>query len=189
MKNKLKTLVLSLILGATTAMAAESLVGVEGNYGSMSVDRQDVTTGYTSNENVNLMGGGLKIGAQSDEFRIFLSGNYYNSTKAQYDYVVTYGGEIDYLINPSNSFNIFLGLNAGIASIKQTDQGLSRTSSDPYFGASAGVNLHMTKSIDLELGGRVLSLDISNTKNSIKYTYNTIISGYASIIYKFQMNN
>ena len=187
MKNKLKSLALSLVLSSTAAMAAESLVAIEGTYGALNVDKE--VSSVTTNNNIDLLGGGLKIGAQSDDFRIFLQGNYYRSSDDRYDYVATYGAEIDYLINVSENFNLFLGVNGGMINIEQIDDiGTKRTSSDPYFGGAAGINIHASKSIDLELGGRMLFMDISNTRNNIKYTYNTLFSGYASIIFKFHMD-
>jgi len=188
MKNKLKILALSLALSASSAMATESLVGVEGSYGMMDVDRTDTTANVTTNSTVDLMGGGIKIGAQSDEYRIFLNANYYYPSETQYDYVSTYGAELDYLINMSDSFNLFLGVNVGIANIKQTEAGVSRTSSDNYIGGSGGMNLHLGDNVDFELGARLLLLDISNNKNNVEYTYNSIVSGYASIIFKYQMD-
>jgi len=118
-----------------------------------------------------------------------LSANYYGVSDDDYNYVATYGVELDYLIHPSKSFDIFLGINGGMANIEQIDTyGLKRTSSDPYIGGAAGVNIHMSQSIDIELGARMLFMDISNTRQDIKYTYNTLASGYASVIFKFQMD-
>jgi len=190
MKNKLKTLALTLMLSTTAAMADSSLVAIEGAFGTMDVDQENSVSRATANSNVSLLGGGIKIGAQSDEFRIFLSANYYDSSDSNYNYVTTYGAELDYLIKPSSTFDIFLGVNVGIASLEQIDDdNVKRTSNDMYYGGSAGVNYHLNNSFDLELGARVLLLDISNTKNDVTYTYNTIISGYASVIYKFHMKD
>jgi len=189
MKNKLKTLALSLVLSTTTTLCAESLVAVEGTFGALNVDQESLTTGLAVNENVNLAGGGLKIGAQSENYRVFLNANYYGVSDDDYNYVATYGAELDYLIHPSKSFDIFLGINGGIANIEQIDiYGLKRTSSDPYIGGSAGVNVHMSQTIDIEIGARMLFMDISNTRQNVKYTYNTLASGYASVIFKFQMD-
>jgi len=189
MKTKLKVLALTVMLSTTAAMAGESLVAIEGNYGVINVDQENSSTGLASNDNVNLAGLGVKIGAQSDEFRVFLNATYYGASDDDYDYVATYGAEIDYLIKPSPKYDIYLGFNAGMANIEQIDSlGVKRTSSDPYLGGSVGVNIHTTKTIDLELGGRMLFLDISNSRNNIKYTYNTIASAYASVIFKFTMD-
>jgi hypothetical protein len=189
MKNKIKVLVLSLTLGASGVVADESLVGIEGTFGAFNVDHENIITGEAVNKNVNLAGGGLKIGAQSEHYRLFLSANYYAASDDDYNYVATYGLELDYLIKPSKNFDIFLGLNGGMANIEQIDyMQLKRTSSDPYIGGSAGVNIHMSKTIDIELGGRMLFMDISNTRSDVKYTYNTLASGYASVIFKFTMD-
>ena len=177
---------LSLVLSTTAAMAAESLIGIEGSYGKMSVDTE--RSNVATNDKVTLEGGGVKIGAQNDEFRLFLNANYYGSTNDHYNHVETYGVELDYLMKPATSFDIYIGVNGGMANIEQIDDlNLKRTSSDPYYGASLGVNMHVSKLIDLELGGRMLFLDISNTRNNVKYTYNSIASAYASVIFKFNM--
>jgi len=189
MKKKLKSLVLCSILSATTVIADESLVAIEGTYGGLNVDSEVVSTGLAKNDNVSLAGGGLKIGAQSDNYRLFLSANYYAASNDDYNYVATYGIELDYLIKLSKSFGVFLGVNGGMANIEQIDTtGIKRTSSDPYFGGAAGINIHVSRSVDFELGGRMLIMDISNTRNDVKYTYNSLASGYASIIFKFKMN-
>ena len=189
MKNGLKILALCSVLSASTLMADESLVAIEGAFGTLSVDKENTLTGDASNHHVNLAGAGLKVGAQSDHYRLFLSANYYGSSNDDYNHVATYGVELDYLIKPSKSFDIFLGLNGGMANIEQIDdQDKKRTSSDPYIGGAAGVNIHMSKVVDIELGGRMLFMDISNTRYNVKYTYNTIASGYASVIFKFQMD-
>jgi len=189
MKNGLKILALSVALSATTVMADESLVSIEGAFGSIDVDKENTISGQATNDNASLAGAGLKIGAQSNDYRLFLTANYYDSSDDTYNYVATYGVELDYLIHPSNSFDIFLGLNGGIANIELIDeQNLKRTSSDPYIGGAAGINMHMSQTIDIELGARMLFMDISNTRNNVKYTYNSIVAGYASVIFKFQID-
>jgi len=189
MKNGLKVLALCTVLSASTLMADESLVAIEGTFGALNVDQENTITGQAKNDNVSLAGGGLKIGAQSDHYRLFLTANYYAASNDDYNYVATYGIELDYLIKPTNVFDIFLGINGGMANIEQIDTtGVKRTSSDPYIGGAAGLNFHVARSVDLELGARMLFMDISNTRYNVKYTYNTLASGYASVIFKFQMD-
>ena len=189
MKNRLKVLALCTLLSTSALVADESLVGIEGTFGALNVDQENTITNQAKNDNVSLAGGGLKIGAQSDSYRFFLTANYYAASNDDYNYVATYGVELDYLIKPTRVFDIFLGISGGMANIEQIDNtGIKRTSSDPYIGGAAGLNFHVGRSIDLELGGRMLFMDISNTRNDVKYTYNSLASGYASVIFKFQMD-
>jgi asparagine N-glycosylation enzyme membrane subunit Stt3 len=64
----------------------------------------------------------------------------------------------------------------------------SRTLSNSYYGGEAGVDVHLSKSFDLEFGARYMSLDASNTRNGIKYRFDNMITGYGSIIYRFKMD-
>jgi hypothetical protein len=178
-----------LLVGASAPLAAKnsSLVGIEGGYNSIA---SEVTTATTYTQSKTGMGHtGLKIGAESDDFRIFLAGRYYFADK-EYDSLVTYGVDVQYKFNISQYFNAFIGANAGLANakFKRTGENFSRTISDPYFGGDLGFNVHLGDRIDLELGGRYMTLDATNTKNDVKYTFNDIISGYASIIFKWQMD-
>ena len=192
-KNCLKKVVLGVaIMGASLSANSSnyiydtySLVGIEGGYGNIDVETN--ADGYEKLDD-KISNIGLKIGAQSDNYRIFLSARYY--PHSDFEYFNTYGAEVQYMFNIHESTNFYIGASAGIANIKYHIEGESdsRTLSDPYFGGDAGFNFHATDSIDLELGARVISLDSVNTKNNISYRFNTIITGYASIIFKYKMD-
>jgi len=164
-----------------------SLVGIEGGYGSLDVEKNTLSSPAVINK-YNMAHGGLKIGAQSKNYRVFLSARYYDAD--DFDYVTTYGAELQYLINMSSAVNFYIGANAGIANIKYLPEGETntRTASNSYMGGDVGVNVHLNEAVDLELGARIHMLDISNTIDSVKYTFDTMISGYVGVIYKFQMD-
>ena len=192
MKNKLTKVILTTLLVASSLVAGSndntrSLVGVEAGYSSMDVNRDGTGTVISSDKSYNMYHGGVKIGAQTNDFRLFLSARYFGAS--DFDYVTTYGAELQYLIAISPTLNFYLGANAGKVNIKYSpDNEASRTASDTYYGGDAGVNVHLNESIDLEFGARVMMLDISNEIDSVTYTFDTMISGYVGVIYKFQMD-
>ncbi len=201
MKNKIKSIVVvsSLLLGSTTFAdenfysQTKSLVGIEGGYSSVDYEygvRTSNTQGSVSLENV-----GLKIGAESEDFRIFLSGAYFFDSGSQYDYLTTYGLAIQYKFNVSKVLNFYLGANAGLMNAKvraKNSSGVpetfSRTFSDPYFGGDLGANIHLGDAVDLELGGRVMSVQADNTQGGVTYRIGNIVQGYGSLIFKWQMD-
>jgi len=200
-KNRLKKVALGLVLTASTLMAvdmddyefqANSLVGIEGGYSSLGYEY-----GTPSNNSINSVGlanMGLKLGAETKDFRVFLSGRYYYDSSAMHDYIVTYGAEIQYKFNVTKGFNVYMGANGGIANMafRAAGESFTRTISDPYFGGDLGVNIHLGKSVDWELGGRVMSIQADNSKKDSTgvlktYHVNQIVSAYTSIIFKWNM--
>ncbi|WP_434580305.1 porin family protein [Sulfurimonas sp. NW15] len=184
MKKRVKKIILALSLVSCAAMAddTQSLVGLEGGYSSVSYEQN---TPY-NNDTYKLGSAGVKVGAQNENYRIFAGARYYNSKN--FDYMTTFGVELQYLINVSPAVNCFIGLNAGIVNIGFTRNNFSRTISDNYYGGDLGLNFHIAESMDLELGLRVMDIEAENTQNNITYKFNTLVSGYGSIIYKFKMN-
>ncbi|MDQ7043339.1 MAG: hypothetical protein Q9M34_07375, partial [Sulfurimonas sp.] len=165
---------------------SNSLMGVE--VGGSSID-------YTYNnanspQDVTVSSLGLKLGAETKDFRAFIDGKYFYDSSSTYDYIVTYGGALQYKLNPSKLFNIFLGVNAGIANIRfiPADGSPYRSMSSPYFGGDLGVNIHLGNTMDLELGGRVMSIQDTNTINNVEYRIGNIVNAYASLIFKWQMD-
>ncbi len=195
MKNKLKKMVFSLaLLGSTLSVAdmssyepdTKSLVGIEGGYSRLDYNKD--TQAITS---VRLVNAGLKLGAETQDFRAFISGRYFYDSSAKYEYLTTFGGELQYKFNVSKVFDLFLGVNGGYAFLRfDTGDGFGpRSVASPYFGGDIGGNVHLGKKLDLELGGRVMS--IQATHNSVAYgDYNigNIVNAYASLIFKWQMN-
>jgi hypothetical protein len=165
----------------------DSLVGFEGGYTSFDVEK--TSNAPSEIKKYNDGEAGIKIGAQTQNYRIFLSiRNYFLG--GDYDYFVTYGGEFQYLFNFSKYANFFIGANAGIIDGRFSISGESesRTISDPYYGGDAGFNFHLGKTFDFEVGARVMVTDAKNTKNNITYTFDNLVTGYASIIIKYTMD-
>lgn len=200
-KSRFKNVLLGTMLAASSLMAeisenefmSSSLVGIEGGYNALGYEY-----GTPTNNSINrtwLGHGGLKIGAESEDFRVFLSGRYFYDSSRDHDYIVTYGAEIQYKFNISKVFNAYMGANAGIANMafRASGENFTRTISDPYFGGDLGINIHLGRSVDWELGGRVMSVQADNTKDNgsgtLKtYHVNQIVSAYTSIIFKWQMD-
>lgn len=161
-----------------------SLVGVETSYSTFDVENDDTTTTMKTYKNSSA---GLKIGAQSEDYRIFLSARYYDIK--DFDSAYTLGGEFQYMINFSKYANFYLGVNGGVAEMSFIDaRDTTRSISDSYFGGDAGFNIHATKSFDVEIGARVMSLNAKNIQNNITYSFNTMSCGYVSLIYKYKMD-
>jgi hypothetical protein len=165
-----------------------SLVGIEG--GLSSLDYEGGTRLNNTQNSTSLANVGLKLGAESKDYRIFISGRYFYDPSKDYDYIVTYGGELQYKFNLSQEINFFIGVNAGYASMKfrASNETFSRIYNDPYVGGDLGTNISIGKSVDLEFGARVMSIQANNTINKVTYRVNNIISGYASIIFKWKMD-
>jgi len=163
-----------------------SLLAFEGGYSSFDVEKNDAVN-PASITKYDMMHAGLKIGAQSKNYRVFLSGRYYNAN--DFDYATTIGAELQYMFNFSSMANFYLGLNGGIVNMRFTDGGTtSRTISDPYYGGDAGFNIHLADNVDFELGARVMQIQAENKIGLISYKFDNLISGYASIVFKYKMD-
>ena len=167
----------------------KSLVGFEGGYTKIDVENDNPNPAYKGIHRYKSGEAGIKIGAQSDNYRLFLSGRYY-FPKSGYDYLTTAGIEFQYLFNFSKVANFFLGANTGIfmSRFKGYGENFYRKVSNSYIGGDAGFNIHLGETLDLEIGGRYSKLNISNIKNNITYTFDNLISGYASLIFKYTMD-
>jgi len=192
-KNRMKMIILGVALTATSLFAdisdnefnTKSLVGIEGGFNNVDY----VYDGSSSPENTHLSSIGLKIGSETRDFRIFLSTKYLNDSGNKYDYIVTYGGEFQYKFNAFDFMNFFIGLNAGMANIRFIPPvGSYTTISSPYYGGDVGMNIYLGNSVDLEFGGRVMSIQKTDTINNIDYRFNKIVSAYASLIFKWDMD-
>jgi hypothetical protein len=202
MKRLIKSVVVLCGLFFSSAMAddydfnIDSLVAFEGGYSKFDIEKNEPgKAAIIDKKNVGEIG--VKIGAQSQNYRLFLSGRYYSASDtnvASYDYVITVGAEVQYLFNFSRYANLFLGVNAGLVNSRFTPTGepTSRTISDPYVGGDIGFNFHVSKDFDLEIGGRVMASDAENTQiisgNKITYKFDNIATAYTSLIFKFQMD-
>lgn len=195
MKKELQKIALSLVLIGSTLSAGSipsyeantnSLVGIEGGYSSLDYNKD--TQSITS---VGLANLGLKVGAESKDYRVFLSGRYFYDVNAEYEYLTTFGAEIQYKFNPSKAFNFFIGANGGYSAMRfDTGDGFGpRSIAAPYFGADVGTNIHITKGMDFELGGRVMSIQATHVSDTYgDYNIGNIVNVYASLIFKWQMD-
>jgi len=191
MKKTILKAITTLGLLSTVTLSASSytyntrsLVGIEGGYNTFDVE--NVSTAVR--ETKKFAGLGLKIGAQTDNYRLFLSAR--NSFIDGYDYALTFGAEAQYLMNFSSFMNMYIGASTGYATMRFVDSNsLSREVASPYFGGDVGFNVHLGDELDFEIGGRIVKLaDSSHTQNAITYNFDNIVSGYMSLIFKYSMD-
>ena len=193
-KIKLLCLGVALIASVTSAKEVEydadtfSLVGIEAGYGS--VDYEYGVKTKNIQDDTSLSHIGLKLGAESKDYRVFLSGKYFSDSNSRFDYVTTYGAELQYKFNAAKFLNFFIGVNGGLANLKfrLPSESFSRTLKEPYFGGDIGTNIHLGKVVDLEFGGRVIAINGVNTISGTSVQVGNIISGYGSLIFKWQMD-
>jgi len=195
-RNNLNKIVLGAFLTSTSLFAGiaeyefqtNSLGGVEAGYSIL--DYENMTSTNNEQYNVKSMHGGLKIGAETEDFRVFVSGRYYFDSSSDYDYITTYGVELQYKFNISQDMNFYLGASTGVANMKFQGKGetFSRTISDSYVGGDLGANVHLTPVLDWEIGARVISIQAENNINSVTYNIGNLVSGYTSLIFKWQMD-
>ena len=166
--------------------AYTALAGVELGYTRVNYD-YGAQLNNTSNS-VWMPVGGIKVGAESEDYRAFISGKYFYDTDRDYDYITTYGAEFQYKFHPAKVFDIFIGGDVGVANIKWRANGetFARTISTGYFGGEMGLNFHFDEKFDLELAGRVLSLDATNTIGGVSYRVNTISTAYVGLVFKWE---
>ena len=169
----------------------KSLVGFEVGGSKIDVENNHPNPIYTGVKKYNVAQGGIKIGAQSDNYRLFLSGRYFDP-KDSYDYILTTGLELQYLFNFSKVANFFLGVNGGYFMTRFTGytETNTRSVSDVYVGGDAGFNFHINKTIDIEVGGRYTKLNIESNiaSSSVTYRFDNIVTGYASVIFKYNID-
>lgn len=162
-----------------------SLIALEGSYGMYDVENDDVPA---LDDREIFSGAGIKIGAQTNNYRLFLS--FRNNFVDGYDSSYSYGLEAQYLMNFSKYVNLYLGVNGGmINSIFDDSLANSREVESSYVGGDVGVNLHLGSTIDFEIGARLSVLnDPINIQNGVEYTFGYISTGYASFIIKYDMD-
>lgn len=167
-------LVGALLSGVAIANDATPLVGVELGYGNLNAGG----SGH------NLYAGGLKIGAKSDDYRVYLS-----ARKLQIDDFESanaIGAELQYLIPINEKWNAFMGLNAGKIGMKTNTLPAQREISTYYYGGDLGVNMALSSSVDLEIGGRLMYMNYTHTLVNSRYNVDSLVQGYASIVFKLQ---
>jgi len=187
--------ILSLLLLLTLALQAEtiselndykdtSLVAFEGGAAQMT----------TTPENNNTFGyGGFKIGAQSEEYRIFLSLR--NYAIKDYDYANSYGLELDYLMPFNDTIGFFFGGCGGLMNLQYSSTEGSRTYASPYFGVESGFNLNVSEHIAFEIGARYLGINAKNTllntdkTTEVQHSIDSMLNAYASLIFRFTLDH
>jgi len=189
-------LAVSLLSMPALSLADEynSLFAIEGSYSNIDVETLGVNGVNVQN---NGFGGvGLKIGAESREYRLFISGRYFDAK--DFNKLNTIGAEFQYKFNFSKPVNFFIGGNVGYAYMKVVADPLrdlpSADTNSVYYGADAGFNYHLNEMIDLEAGIRFMKLNENITvrdlnNNSVNYDFSSFTSGYASVIIKWQMED
>ncbi|MDA3946587.1 MAG: hypothetical protein PF439_07915 [Helicobacteraceae bacterium] len=126
------------------------------------------------------VGGGLKLGGESKNYRLFLSARYHEVE--DYDYVSTIGVEVQYLIRAGEHFNIFLGLNGGGMGTQTTINSVEYSTKNPYAGGDAGVNIDIVENLGVELGLRYNKAFYDSSEiGAVDY----LAEAYASIVFKF----
>jgi len=190
MKNRFTKIVLvaSLLSMPALAVADEytSLVGIEGGY--TNVDAQASAGALSKDiEDSGLGNVGVKIGAESKDWRIFLGARYYDAK--DFSKLNTIGVEAQYKFNFAKEANFFVSGNVGKAFMRLSD-GVNPAvnTNSTYYGGGAGFNFHATQLFDLELGARYMRLSDSVNQGGITYDINSIATAYASVIVKFQMD-
>ena len=165
------------------AWDAKGLLALEGGFGvAHAKQTQDIEGGvYVQNsKNEGAFAGGLKLGGESEFYRLFISARYHGVKN--FDYVATVGGEIQYLIRAGENFNIFMGINGGMMSSQATLGTNEYSVNNPYAGGDVGVNIDVTDNFGIELGARVNST-FTNSDNPANVAY--LAEGYGSLVFKF----
>jgi len=192
MKNSLRKIVLASIMTVAPLAASEytfdthSLLAIEGAYSETSVD---VIAGTPKTYDKGAASLGFKLGAESENYRIFLSARAYDADNLSY--LNTYGAEVQYLFNFSKIANFYLGGSGGLAKYKVPHDGTdSAVAADSmYYGGDAGFNIHATELVDLEIGARIISIQDGDVIQGPKvYEFDRIVSAYASVIIKWKMD-
>jgi hypothetical protein len=188
MKKRLTKIVLaaSLLSMPALSMADDeytSLFGIEGGYSAIDLDVNPSTDDIQTDGFGNV---GLKIGAESEEYRVFLSARYYDAEDFTKFYTI--GAEVQYKFNFAKKANFFIGANIGkaFAEIAQKGATPSADISSGYVGGDAGFNFHVTPMIDFEIGARYMYFNEDFTQGTYTYEFNSLSTGYASIIIRWK---
>ncbi|WP_193111379.1 outer membrane beta-barrel protein [Sulfurimonas paralvinellae] len=191
MKKRLTKIALAASLLSMPAVVGAneytSLFAVEGGYNKVSADVTESGQMFSVQDS-KLGSAGLKLGAQGENFRVFLSARYYDAE--DFSKLDTLGAEVEYLFHFSKPVSFFLSANAGKAFMKVGSKPYyaSVSTNEYYYGGGAGFNVTVTDLIDVEVGARYIDLDSEVTQGTATYKFNSITSAYGSIIFKWQMD-
>jgi len=193
MKNNFAKIIGTLMLMFTSSYAeiayTNILLGVEGGY-TLLDHKYTQANGAQNSGSTDFMNFGLKAGAETETMRTLFNVNYYSDPSELYDYLITYGLEVQYKFFTVDMLNMYLGLGGGFSHTKVSINGesSSRKIDTPYVGASLGSNIHLGNSFDLELGARVNAIQSQNDMSGGSYKLGNIVTGYASLFYKWNLN-
>ena len=189
MKNSLHKVVLATMMAAAPVFASEYTFDTHSLF-AIEAGMSDVTTESVAvMEKDELANVGIKIGAQTDNYRVFLSGRHYQVE--DFNSLKTYGIEAQYMFNFSEPVNFFLGANAGKAKMKVGANGVepSAETTSTYYGADAGFNIHASELVDVEIGARYIAIqDGLITQGADTFEVDRIATAYASLIIKWEMD-
>jgi len=141
----------------------------------------------------------LKIGAENEDFRVFIDGHYYHVT-GNFDYANSVGGSLQYLLYFTHDLNLFFGVNGGLINLKFVDDGIGKSYevSNAYYGGDIGFNYAIHELLGIEVGARFMNINASNTQlytdpltsetTSRTYNIDHMINIYASMIFKFYVD-
>ena len=165
-------------LFTATLFSAMSLFADDADYTykSESLFALEAGFGYYNNDitrELNDVNFGLKVGAQSANYRLFLTANRENSVDDENFY--RGGVSIQHLFNFSRRANFFIGASGGMTSGGDLNTGKEYPT---YYGVDLGFNFYGKSNIDYEVGARALK-----TQN-----YGTVTAGYVSVIVKYQVD-
>ena len=170
--------------------STNSLIGVE--LGGASFDLENNAGLGDDSQSGALVG--VKIGAQSESYRLFVGARYLDISDA--DLALAYGASLQYLLRVNPQWSIYAGVNAGEVSIEfEDDYDLDREISEFYIGGDVGVNVAISPSLDFEAGVSLMNLNAENsrlvdaaTNTYVTYSIDHIVNYHVSLIYKFSID-
>ena len=164
---------------------AKPLIGVELGFGGTDVKRTTTPLAESTEDSFN---GGINIGAENGEYRVFLNGRYYDIDG--FDSVTSIGGEFQYLIPLQEELKLFLGVNGGMIDMEfESSEGI-REISTAYVGGDAGLNFEISDKMNLDAGVRYMMIDYDHSMGTPTVTYNIdkIIQGYIGVNFVLPAN-
>jgi len=190
MKKRLTKIALAASLLSMPVIAGadeyKSLLAIEGGYNKVTADVADTQT--YSVQDSKFGSAGLKLGAEGENFRAFLSARYYDAK--DFNKLNTLGAELQYLFHFSKPVSFFVSANAGKAFMKfsSTTNYPSVTDNTYYFGGGAGFNLTVSELVDVEVGARYMDFGNTIVQGNTSYKFDSMAAAYGSIIFKWQMD-
>nr|WP_275851794.1 hypothetical protein [Sulfurimonas sp. SAG-AH-194-C20] len=176
---------IGIICVSLNAQSKHSLFAIEGGTSNL---RAETNVGGYNIQKSNMGHFGLKLGAESEKYRVFFSAR--NFIAEPNNKLLTAGVEAQYKLNFSKSVNFFIGVNGGSAYIEVGPDGVNPglDVTTPYFGGDFGLNYHASELIDVELGAKYMLIDSTITQGTTIYDFRDLTSFYGSIIFKWRVD-